>query len=139
MRAILDDAQLPIEFWDEAVENDTHIRNRLPTGPRVNRKITCPEQAYTRERPHIDNIRVWGSKCYSYINPKTLPAKGRHDKLMHRGRVRVFMGYSDTTDKQYKFYAPDLGYTQRSSVLYVEEKVKGGSIDLCIRNNPSGT
>lgn len=36
---------------------------------------------------------------------------------MPRGRVCVFMGYSETTTKQFRVYAPDLGYTTRSSVV----------------------
>lgn len=67
---------------------------------------------------------------YSYVNPKTLPKDARHDKLMPRGCEGVFMGYSDATDKHLKVYAPDLGYTQRVSTLYVDEKVKGSTIDL---------
>jgi hypothetical protein len=57
---------------------------------------------------------------------------------MPRGRVGVFMGYADTTDKQLKFYAPDLGYVQRTNVLELREKIKGGTIDLRLRNNPNG-
>lgn len=141
MRAMLDDAQLPVEFWDEAVEADAYIRNRLPTGPLVEGKPTSPEQVFSGKRPYVDHVRVWGSKCYTYLNPKTLPAKGRSDKLMHRGRVGVFMGYSETTDRQFKVYSPDLGYTHRVSVIQADEKVPGGTLDLNLRvkSGPMGT
>jgi hypothetical protein len=138
MRAMLDDAEMPMEFWDEAVEADAYIRNRLPTGPTIKSKSTCPEQAYTGQKPNILNVRVWGSKAYDYVNPKTLPAKARHDKLMPRGRVGVFMGPSDSTEKQFKIYAPDLGYTRLTSVILVDEAVKGGTVDLKLRDNPNG-
>ena len=82
MRAMLEDSKLPIEFWDEAVEADAYVRNRLGTGPTINGMITSPEQAWSGEKPRADHIRVWGHKCYSYINPKTLPKDGRHDKLI---------------------------------------------------------
>ena len=141
MRAMLDDAQLPIEFWDEAVEADAYIRNRLPTGPLVEKQPTSPEQVFLGKRPYVDHVRVWGSKCYTYLNPKTLPAKGRSDKLMHRGRAGVFMGYSETTDKQFKVYSPDLGYTHRVSVIQTDEKVPGGKLNLNLRvkSGPMGT
>lgn len=141
MRAMLDDAQLPIEFWDEAAEADAYIRNRLPTGPLVEKQSTSPEQVFLGKRPNVDHVRVWGSKCYTYLNPKTLPAKGRSDKLMHRGRAGVFMGYSETTDKQFKVYSPDLGYTHRVSVIQADEKVPGGKLDLNLRvkSGPMGT
>ena len=58
MRAMLEDAKLPLEFWDEAVEADAYVRNRLPTGPRIEGKRTSPEQAYTGKLPRADYIRV---------------------------------------------------------------------------------
>ncbi|KAI1003944.1 hypothetical protein K3495_g4263 [Podosphaera aphanis] len=124
MRAMLEDAKLPIEFWDEAMEADAYIRNRTPIGLIEDEKIKCPGWTFSGEIPSIDHIRVWGSKAYTYVDPKTLPKDSRHDKFMLRGRDGVFMGYTDPKDKQLKFYAPDLGYTQRVSVLFVDERLK---------------
>ncbi|KAF7569560.1 UBN2 multi-domain protein [Pyrenophora tritici-repentis] len=138
MRAMLKDAGLPIEFWDEAVEADAYLRNRTNTGPMINGKQVSPEEAFTGTKPSIDHIRVWGSKCYSYINPKTIPADQRHDKLVDRGRIGVFMGYSETTNKQFKFYSPELGYTSRTSRLSVDEYTPGGKVELRLRNIPAG-
>ena len=39
MRAMLKAQELPLEFWDEAVEADAYIRNRQPTGPIIKGKI----------------------------------------------------------------------------------------------------
>ena len=72
MRAILKAAQLPLEFWDEAVEADAYIRNRLPLGPVIKGKRTYLEQVYTGVKPTIKEIKVWGSRCYGYINSKAL-------------------------------------------------------------------
>ena len=72
MRAMLEAVQLPLEFWDEAVEADAYIRNRLPLGPVIKGKRTCPEQVYIGVKPTIEEIKVWGSRCYGYINPKAL-------------------------------------------------------------------
>ncbi|KAI0995920.1 hypothetical protein K3495_g12264 [Podosphaera aphanis] len=72
--------------------------------------------------PSIDHIKVWGSKCYTYIDPKTIPAGQRHDKLVNTGKVGVFVGYTSTT-KQLRVYSR-------------------GSIDLRLRNcvaGPKGT
>jgi hypothetical protein len=139
MRAMLKDAGLPIEFWDEAVEADTYMRNRTDTGPTIDGKRISPEEAFTGKMPSIDHIRVWGSKCYSYIHPKTIPANQRHDKLVDRGRIGVFMGYSETTNKQFKFYSPELGYTSRSSRISVDEHTPGGRVELRLRNIPAGS
>jgi hypothetical protein len=43
MRAMIKDASLPIEFWDEAAETSAYIRNRIPIGPIVEGKRTNPE------------------------------------------------------------------------------------------------
>jgi hypothetical protein len=80
---------------------------------------------------------VWGSKCYSYINPKTIPAGQRHDKLVNTRRIRVFVGYTSAT-KQLWVYFPELGYTFTSSKVLIDENVNGGSIDLQLRNCISG-
>ncbi|KAI0991385.1 hypothetical protein K3495_g16802, partial [Podosphaera aphanis] len=138
MRALLKDADLPLEFWDEAVETDVYIRNRIQTGPLKAGVQISPEEAFTGTRPDIGHIAVWGSKCVSYINPDTIARGQRTDKLVDRGRVGVFMGYSDTTNKQLRVYNPELGYTSRTSRLIVMEHIKGGTVDLRLRNCTSG-
>jgi hypothetical protein len=139
-RAMLKDAGLPIEFWDEAVEADAYMRNHIGFGPVINGERFSAEEAFTGVKPSIDHIRVFGCKCYAYVNPKSLPKGGRQDVLMDRGRVAVFMGYSEETTKQYKVYAPDLGYTIKASVVDFVENTQGGTVDLKIRGpNPQGT
>jgi hypothetical protein len=52
------------------------------------------------------------------------------------------MGYCDTTTKQFKVYSPDLGYTTRVSRVEIDETIKGGTVDLRIRDalvGPQGT
>ena len=72
---MLKEADLPLEFWDKAVEYDVYMHNRTDTGPVINRNIISPQEVFTGETPPIDHIRVWGSKCYFYINLKTIPAR----------------------------------------------------------------
>jgi hypothetical protein len=139
-RAFLLDAGLPIEFWDEAVEAGTYSRNRSMCGPKRNGIRHTPIGAYTGEPPEVDHIMPFGCKCYTWVSRDSLPKHGRTDKLMQPGRVGVFMGYSDETTKQYKVYAPDLGYTIMSSVVDFDENVLGGTVDLKIRGAyPQGT
>ena len=133
-RAMLAEANLPIEFWDEAVETDTYLRNRLPGGEglRSENYIFSPEEAFTGRKGQIsiDHIKIFGCKCYAYVDPKSLPAYRRKDKLMPRGRIYIFIGYVDETTKQYKVYAPDLQRTIRSSIVDFEEETKGGTVNL---------
>jgi hypothetical protein len=138
MRAMLEETQLPIEFWDEAAEADSYMRNRTDTGPIIDGQKTSPIRAFTGETPGIDHIRKWGSKCYYFVDRKTIPAGERHDKLVNPGRVGVFMGYSDKTTKHFKVYSPERGSTIVASVVKIDETVKGGTMDLRIRNSKSG-
>jgi len=142
VRAIIKEAGLPIELWHKAAEADAYLRNRTACGPyrtRDDRKerIT-PEEAYTGVIPNINHIRVWGSVCYTYVHPKSLPAGTRQDKFMDRGRECVFVGYTETA-RQLQVYAPDLGYVIRSSVVTVDESRKGGDLDLKLRKNGTKT
>ena len=141
MRAMLKEADLPLEFWDEAIQHDAYIRNRTDTGPVIDGSVVSPHEAYTGETPSIDHIRVWGCKAYAYINPKTIPAGQRHDKLRDTAREGVFMGCIDSTTKHFKVYCPELGYTQRFSRVMVDENTKGGTIELRLRgaSGPEGT
>jgi len=132
-RALLLDAGPPIEFWDEAVEAGVYSRNRSMCGPKRNGVRHTPIGAYTGEPPEVDHIMPFGCKCYTWVNRESLPKHGRTDKLMHPGRVGVFIGYSEETTKQYKVYAPDLGYTIQSSVVDFDEHVLGGTVDLKFR------
>src|SRR5438045_4402391 len=128
-----------MEIWDEAAEFDAYIRNQTDTGPIIDGSVVSPEEAWTGKTPSIDHIRVWGSACVSYLNPKTIPAGQCTDKLVDRGRDGVFMGYSETTHKQQKVYSPELGYTFWTSRCKVFENTPGSvlgehtSILLCVQ------
>lgn len=124
-RSDLADAGLPLDFWDEAVEYDAYVRNRLPTGPILDGKISCPEFVYSGVLPDIERLRVWGSRCFSHIDPKSLPKGHRTDKLVPRGTIGIFMGYVEETEKQYKYYSPEKGRTVRTSTIDVDESTGG--------------
>lgn len=139
MRALLEEAKLPIEFWDEAAEVDAYVRNRTDVGLVIDGKKTSPIGAFTGHPPSIDHIRRWGSKCYYYVDRKTVPARERHDKLINPGRVGVFMGYSDKTNKHFKVYSPERGCTIVVSVVRIDEEINGGEVELKLRNCESGS
>ena len=143
-RAMLAEAKLPIEFWDEAIEANAYLWNRLPGGEGLQSEsyIFSPEEAFTGQKGQIciDHIKTFSCKCYAYVDPKLLPAQGRKDKLMPWGCACIFMGYVDETMKQYKVYAPDLWTTVRSSIVDFEEEMKGGTVDLnLLGEHPQGT
>lgn len=131
VRAMLKDSGLPNEFWPEAAQADVYLRNRTAIGPEVDGRAMSPEEAYTGKIPSIDHVRTWGCKVYSYMSPQSLP--DRADKLMDRGRVGVFLGYVEETDKQYYIWAPDKRAKIKTSDVRFSEWEKGGDIDLKIK------
>lgn len=60
---MLKDAKLPIEFWDQAVEAATYLRNRTNSGPHIDGERFGPYEALFGTKPFIDHIRVFGCKC----------------------------------------------------------------------------
>jgi hypothetical protein len=49
--------------------------------------------------PNIDHLKPFGYKYYRYIDPKSLPANRRIDKLIMLSQLSVFIGYSKETTK----------------------------------------
>ena len=83
--------------------------------------------------PNIDHLKPFGYKYYGYVDPKSLPANRRIDKLIMPGRLGVFIGYSKETTKQVKIYILDLGYIIKVTRVDFKEEILGGTIDLIIR------
>ena len=83
--------------------------------------------------PDKDHLKPFGYKCYGYVDPKSLPANGRTDKLMMPGRLGVFIRYSKETIKQVKMYVLDLEYIIKVTRVDFKEEIPGGTIDLIIR------
>jgi hypothetical protein len=102
MRVMLKDSGLLNEFWPEAIEADVYLRNRTAIGPEFDGQVVLLTKAYIGQQLSIDHIRVWGCKVYTYMNPKSLLVHGRHNKLIDRGRVGVFLSYMDGTIRNYK-------------------------------------
>lgn len=138
IRALLEEAKLPMEFWDEAAEAEAYVRNGTNVGVVIDGKKTSPIGAFMDEIPNIDHIRRWGSKCYYYVDRKTIPDGERHDKLVNPRRTGVFMGYSEATTKHFKVYSPERGSTIKVSRVEIDEDTNGGEVELRIRNCSSG-
>ena len=81
----------------------------------------------------IDHLKPFGYKYYGYVDPKSLPANGRTDKLMMPGRLGVFIRYSKETIKQVKMYVLDLEYIIKVTRVDFKEEIPGGTIDLMMR------
>lgn len=137
-RSMLEDAKLPVEFWCEAAEAQSYIKNRMKRGPIKDadeggaagegRAVIqqSPEQAWTGSKPHCNNIYVWGCKAIMHVARDSLP--GRQDKLMPTGGEGIFVGYDAATTRHHRIYRPDLHRTVISSSVRFFEDTPGSQI-----------
>jgi hypothetical protein len=111
-KALLFDARLPPKFWGEAVNTANYLRNRLPIGP----DSKSPHEAFTREKPSISHLQVFGCLAYAY------QAKETRLKLDPNSVRMIFVGYEATTC-QYRVYNPANNKLIRSSnVIFFENE-----------------
>ena len=111
---------------------NAYIRNRLPLGLVVRGKRTCPEQAYIEVKLNTEEIKVQRSRYYRYINLKGLLKGSQIDKLILRGRVKVYIRNSNNITKYYKVYFLDLRYITTLSVVNWDKSIKGDKVKLKI-------
>ena len=114
VRSMLSDFKLPKRFWAEALSTAVYLRNRSPT--RAVQKMT-PFEAWTKEKPDVGHLKVFGSLCYSHI------AKDERQKLDVKARECVMLGYGTET-KAYRLY--DL---QRKRVFFSRDVVFNETIN----------
>ena len=99
VRSMLIDSKLPHKFWAEALSTATYLRNRSPT--KVIEGMT-PHEAWTKVKPRIEHLRVFGCDAYAHI------PKDERQKLDSKMRKCIFLGYGKET-KGYRLYDPNEG------------------------------
>lgn len=72
--SMLADAKLSRIFGAEAVSTAVYLKNRSPTKAL---KDMTPFEAWTKEKPRIEHLRVFGCDAYAHI-PKDDKGKGWH-------------------------------------------------------------
>ena len=83
--------------------------------------------------PNIDHLKPFGYKYYEYIDPKSLSANRRTDKLIILGRLGVFIGYSKETIKQVKIYTLDLRYIIKVIRVDFKKEILSRTINFIIK------
>ncbi|KAK6609653.1 hypothetical protein H4I96_03584 [Botrytis cinerea] len=128
-------AELEDIIYDESKIPDNQQRDvNMP----ARKRQVSPHEAWTGIVPSIAHIKMWGSKCYSHVDPASHPSGARRDKLMDRARIGVFVGYNDHTTKQLWIYAPDRHAVIKTSNCTFFEGSPGGKVDLKLRSVTSG-
>ena len=133
------ETELSIEFWVQAAEINTYLHNCTAIELIVDDQSTTFKEAFTELKSFINHICVWECKCYSFVDPKSLPVEDRQDKFMNHERVEVFMNYIDEITKQYQLWVPDLKCIIRSHAVKFAENEKGESVDLRLQRQTSNT
>lgn len=78
-------ADLPINFWGDALMTVAYILNRVPS-----KSVTStPYESWEGRKPTLDHFRPWGSAGYVRIPSQQL------GKLDSRGRKGIFIRYPE--------------------------------------------
>lgn len=113
-------ADLPKNFWAEAVTTAAYIINRSPTHALSD--IT-PHEVWTGQKPDLSNMRIFGCPAMVHI------PKEKRQKLDVKSRQLIFVGYSDCT-KGYRFIEPKNNKVVISrDVHFLEENIKSKIVE----------
>lgn len=82
-RALIFDSKITKEFWGEAVRVAAYLLNRSPTEA----VDVTPIEKWTRRRPDLSRIQVFGNKAYAKV-------LGHIKKLDSRSEEYTFVGYA---------------------------------------------
>jgi hypothetical protein len=93
-RSMLNEKNLPNEFWAEAVATSLHLMNISPI--KAVRNMT-PYEAWSDRRPDISRLKVFRCVAYSLID------SNERTKLDKKSEKFIFVGYSDEM-KGYRLY-----------------------------------
>lgn len=93
---MIHDQGLPLFLRVEACNTIVYLHNRSPH--RVLGNMTL-EETFTREKPHVGHLRIFGCLTYSYI------PKEQRTKLEPMAEKGIFMGYNETS-KAYRIFIP---------------------------------
>ena len=120
-KAILFDQGLPLFLWVEAYRTVVYIQNRCPHTS-LGKKIL--EEVFTRTRPDVSHICIFGSVCYCHVHADT------RKKLDPFGEKGLLVGYSEIS-KAYRVYIPARRrITMRRDVQSDEDKSLQIYLDL---------
>ena len=102
---------LPLVLWGETVNTSVYLLNRSPLKSLEGK---TPYEAWTRIKPNVDHLRVFG--CLAHVKAVVCDLK----KLEDRSKPMVFIGY-EKGSKAYRVYDPFTGNIHRTRDVIFEE------------------
>ena len=109
-RCLLIEANLPKYLWNYAVRAAAYIRNRCYC-PRI---AKTPFEMLTSKKPNLENMHLFGSRCYTYIEDKR--------KLDPRYDEGIFVGH-DPTSPAYLVYYPEEDKLRKVRLVKFTDKI----------------
>ena len=97
-RTLLQDAKLPISFWEEAFNTACYTQNRYLINKAHGKS---PYSIMSKSKPTVKHLHVFGSKCY--ILKDNSEYVGKFDSKVFEA---IFLGYS-LERTAYKVYVID--------------------------------
>lgn len=87
-RGMIEDSNIPKEFWGEAIYCATYVVSRSLTGSLPD---VTPAEKWFRSKPNVKNLRVFGCLAYSHI-----PKEVCGGKLDSKAEKCIMLGYAST-------------------------------------------
>lgn len=98
VRALLNDAALPLNLWAELASTITYTKNLLPSARHSNRTET-PHQVWWNKCPDVSHLRAFGLTTYAKIQDAD-----RENKLLPKSIKCRLIGYQGRNG--YRLYIP---------------------------------
>lgn len=114
-KCMLLNANLPKQYWADAVHTAAYVINRSPT---KSLSFKTPEEMWSGQKPNVRHMRVFG--CEAMVH---LPQEKRK-KWDPKAQKMIFIGYCDHT-KGYRFVIPQTKKVIKSrDATFLESTVK---------------
>jgi hypothetical protein len=111
-------------LWGEASMTTIYMQNRSPH--RILKDMN-PEEAFSGNKPNVENLRIFGCPVYSHI------PKDKRNKLEPSGKMGIFVGYINSS-KAYRIYIPEQHKIEvRRDVTFNENMAFKKSIEETIK------
>lgn len=127
-KCMLLNANLPKQFWADAVHTAAYVINRSPTQSLF---FKTPEELWSGHKPSVKHMRIFGCEAMVHIPQE------KRKKWDPKAQKLIFIGYCDHT-KGYRFWMPKTKKVIKSrDATFLESTVKRDyvQVDLTEKNS----
>ncbi|MGB1481629.1 MAG: reverse transcriptase domain-containing protein [Flavobacteriales bacterium] len=125
VRTLLTDAGVATKFWSYAVAAFQHVHNRIP---RLRKR--APLHIITGNKPKIDHVRIFGSRCHVFVHPQE---RSKSHRFQPTARIGTFLGYVHGS-KSFWVLIDGRVYSRRS--VNFDEDIEAMTLKLKQKHHP---